>query len=136
METFGLDPKGKFGDGRIPMKSIIQALNILEKYLSDEGLIVVLNFVKGTKGINRSWILGRLISLYTGKVKHITKTDLRSYTNSDLFKLFETGDLKEIKKGYVIPGNYTEVSDEEKIKDFLREKVQDFIEEVIPVTFK
>lgn len=131
MIKYGIDSE-KTTYGKTSGATFIQALDVLKKYLTPEGFEVVVKFAQSATGVNRTWILGTLISLYTKRIQSITKTELRSYANTNLFKLFETGDLKEIKRGVVVPGKYVaELSNDDQVKEFLRVKASVFISNCI-----
>lgn len=135
MIKYGIDSEARFD--KTSGSTFIQALDVLNKHLSPAGFEIVNKFAKGATGNNRSWILGTLISLYLKKIPSITKSELRSYSNSDLFGLFETGDLKEVKRGVVVPGNtVAKTPMDEEVKDFLRAKATVFVSNCVAAASK
>lgn len=103
-DTHGLDPDKGFYHGKTN-KEFIKSLNVLQTYLTPEGYEVVKKFALDAAGINRFGILELLVKLFTGKIESVSKTQLRSYANTSLWKLLETGDLKEVGRGKIIAGN-------------------------------
>ncbi len=79
------------------------ALPRLQKYLSPEGFEIVKKFAQGSQGINRGWYLSKLVSLFKGDIESIRRSDLRSYGNSSLLELLNTGDLIQTGRGVIIP---------------------------------
>jgi hypothetical protein len=85
------------------LPALQNALPKLQKYLSPEGFEIVKKFAQGSQGINRGWYLSKLVSLFTGDISSINRGDLRSYGNSSLLGLLETGDLTQTERGVIIP---------------------------------
>jgi hypothetical protein len=103
-----LDPERSYG--HYSGGKFIDLIKKLNNYLSPEGQQVIQEFSKGIKGSNRLWVLEKLLKLFEGRLPYVTKTSLRSYANTTLWKLLETGDLVE-NKGKLIPADKRELID-------------------------
>lgn len=67
-------------------------LQQLKDKMTPEGWVIVKTFLLSSAGINRWWFVDDL-NRYVESKEPVAKSNLRSYSNTDLWKLFETGDL-------------------------------------------
>lgn len=70
-----------------------KALTKLKPMLSPEGWEVVKKFMKGATGWNRWHIIDRYLPQWVQPGVKVSKSWLRSYANTDLMKLIDTGDI-------------------------------------------
>lgn len=95
---------------------VIKDINFLESILSPEGFKVVEKFMRGGLdcGYNRYWIIRKLADTFDPESYYeepkLTKSDLRSYSNTVLYELIETGDLVKLGRK-LVPHDYIEKQD-------------------------
>ncbi len=130
------------------IKLLSKSYNYLMKVLSPGSQEVLKKFTRSANGWNRSMIISKLAYVFgftpakkvlgTDKDVKLTKSALRSYSNTDLFALIENGDLVQEGK-YLVPKNKPQNKSVEKVPSTapqLDSQVQKYITKIEQLTGK